>query len=97
MDVSPKQSIFMGNPPEAFMIFREELAKARFEKERLKKEYEEKIKLLTGDLGNLKEQISSQQEMLQTALNYAMELETRLNEFETRMSLDEKRNSSGYH
>jgi len=87
----------MSNPPEAFMIFKEELAKARLEKERLKKEYEQKTSALTKDLANLKEQISAQQDMLKTAWSYAMELESKLKSLEKRVIDDEERNKFGFY
>lgn len=87
----------MGNPPQSLMIFREELLKAKLEKERLKKEYEAKISELNEDMSILKEKITSQEEMIKMALDYAIKLEGRLNDFKERLADDEERNSSGFH
>ena len=51
----------MGRPPEAFMIFREELRKAQLEKDRLKEEYEKKVEQISKEVGILKEQLSAQE------------------------------------
>lgn len=87
----------MGSPPEAFMIFKEELAKARLEKERLKREYEVKTRELTQDLQDLKERIGSQQQMLETAWNYASQLEEKLRKFESLVQENDEKNRYGYH
>lgn len=87
----------MSHPPQSFMIYKEELRKAKLERERLKKDYEDRIKHLTDDLSNLKERLSSQEEMMKTALNYAMELEERLDGFKNQLDKDNERNGSGYH
>ena len=79
------------------MIFKEELKKAKLENERLKKEYEGRIKHLTEDLIILKERLFSQEEMMKSALGYAMELEDRLESFRKQLDQDNERNSSGYH
>lgn len=87
----------MSYPPEAFMIFKEELAKAKLEKERLKKEYENKTQELNHDLRELKERIGSQQQMLEAAWTYAGKLEEKLKQFESRVQEDDERNRFGYH
>ncbi|WP_421871344.1 hypothetical protein [Marinoscillum sp.] len=87
----------MSRPPEAFMIFKEELKKAQLEKERLKEEYESKIKQFSSDMGLLKEKMAAQEEMMKTALEYAMKLENQLKEFKARVENDDERNSNGYH
>jgi predicted nuclease with TOPRIM domain len=71
----------MKNPPESFLLFREELRKAQLEKERLKQEYEQKLADVNRELNRLKEQIQSQHEMMRTTLEYASNLEQRLSEF----------------
>jgi predicted nuclease with TOPRIM domain len=71
----------MKNPPESFLLFKEELRKAQLEKERLKQHYEEKLADVNKELCRLKEQIQSQQEMMRTTLEYASNLEQRLAEF----------------
>ncbi|KEO74869.1 hypothetical protein [Anditalea andensis] len=76
----------MKTPPESFLIFREELIKARVEKERLQKEYESKLAEMNSELGRLKEQISSQQELIKTTLEYAIRLEENLDNFKTEVA-----------
>jgi len=76
----------MKTPPESFLIFREELLKARLEKERLQKEYESKLGEMNSELDRLKEQISSQQEMMKTTLEYAIRLEENLHSFKTEVA-----------
>lgn len=71
----------MKNPPESFLLFKEELRKAQLEKERLKQHYEEKLADVNRELCRLKEQIQSQQDMMRTTLEYASNLEQRLSEF----------------
>lgn len=71
----------MKTPPESFLLFREELRKARLEKERLKQHYEDKLADVNRELCRLKEQIQSQQDMMRTTLEYASNLENRLSEF----------------
>ncbi len=70
----------MKTPPESFLIFREELIKAKLDKQRLKKEYEEKLYEMNLELSRLKEQISSQQELMKTTLEYAIRLEENLDQ-----------------
>jgi hypothetical protein len=76
----------MKTPPESFLIFKEELIKARVEKERLQKEYEAKLAEMNSELGRLKEQISSQQELIKTTLDYAIRLEENLEIFKTEVA-----------
>jgi type I site-specific restriction endonuclease len=80
----------MRTPPESFLIFREELEKARLEKERLKKEYEFKLSDMNRELERLKEQIQSQQELIKTTLDYAIRLEENLGSFKAEVT-------NGYH
>lgn len=87
----------MGNPPESLMIFREELQKAKLEKERLRKEYQAKVSELTEDMSILKEKIASQEEMIRMAIHHAVKLEEKLDKFKKRIEQDEERNSSGFH
>lgn len=68
----------MRTPPESFLIFKEELEKTKLEKERLKREYESKLAEMNQELGRLKEQIESQQNMIRTTLEYAIRLEESL-------------------
>ncbi len=75
------RAVIMKNPPESFLLFKEELRKAQLEKERLKQHYEEKLADVNRELCRLKEQIQSQQDMMRTTLEYASNLEQRLSEF----------------
>ena len=71
----------MKTPPESYLIFKEELKKAKLEKEKLKKEYEEKFMEMNKELSRLKEQITSQQDLMKTTLEYAIRLEENLDHF----------------
>jgi hypothetical protein len=70
----------MKTPPESFLLFKEELKKAQLEKERLILHYEQQLSEVNLELYRLKEQISSQQDMMRTTLEYASNLEIRLTE-----------------
>jgi len=70
----------MKTPPESFLLFREELRKAQLEKEMLKKDYEQKLVGVNKELSRLKEQIQAQQDMLRTTLDYASNLEGKLDQ-----------------
>ncbi|MEM6844114.1 MAG: hypothetical protein AAF944_21550 [Bacteroidota bacterium] len=87
----------MKTPPEAYLIFKEELKKAELEKERLKKEYQEKLQDMNTELSYLKEQISSQQQMMKTTLNYASRLEDEINGLHRQMEEDKKRRKGSFH
>lgn len=71
----------MKTPPESFLLFREELRKAQLEKQRLKREYEQRLTQVNQELSRLKEQIMSQQDMMRTTLEYASSLEHSLEQF----------------
>lgn len=68
----------MRTPPEAFLIFREELKKIQKQKIELQEQYEHEVNDLTEEIGFLKEQISSQRTMMQLAVDHAKRLETEL-------------------
>lgn len=87
----------MGYPPQSVMIFWEELRKANLEKERIRKEYEARIRELNNGMNQLKKEISSQEEMMNVVVQLAANLEKELNDFKALVSLDRERNSSGYH
>jgi len=72
--------VYMKTPPESFLLFKEELKKAQLEKERLILHYEQQLSEVNLELYRLKEQISSQQDMMRTTLEYASNLEIRLTE-----------------
>jgi len=76
----------MKTPPESYLIFKEELKKAKLEKEKLKKEYEEKFMEMNKELSRLKEQIMSQQDLMKTTLQYAIRLEENLDHFRNEVS-----------
>lgn len=87
----------MAKPPESFMIFREELAKARLEKKRIQQECDQKVKQLSDEMNILKEKMLAQEEMMKSALDYAQKLENELNSFKQKIDQYETRNSFGYH
>jgi len=87
----------MKTPPESFLLFKEELRKAQLEKERLQREYESKLSEVNQELSRLKEQIRSQQEMMRTTLEYASNLEVRLEQFKDEVNrTEEARKKSVY-
>ncbi|WP_144604836.1 hypothetical protein [Algoriphagus algorifonticola] len=87
----------MKTPPESFLLFKEELRKAQLEKERLKKDYENKLAEVNQELARLKEQIRSQQDMMRTTLEYASNLEVRLEQFKDEVNQSEtKRKNTVY-
>jgi len=81
-----ERAVNMKTPPESFLIFKEELRKAQLEKERLKIHYENKLEDVNRELARLKEQIQSQQDMMRTTLEYASNLEIRLEQFKDEVS-----------
>lgn len=92
-----ERAVNMKTPPESFLLFKEELRKAQLEKERLQKEYESKLSEVNQELSRLKEQIRSQQEMMRTTLEYASNLEVRLEQFKDEVNrTEEARKKSVY-
>jgi uncharacterized protein (DUF3084 family) len=89
--------MIMRTPPESFLIFKEELEKARIEKERLKKEYEAKVANMNIELARLKEQIQSQQELIKTTLEYAIRLEENLGSFKEEVSIGNNLKNRSFH
>lgn len=87
----------MRTPPESFLIFKEELEKARLEKERLRKEYEAKIGDMNRELSRLKEQIQSQQELIKTTLEYAIRLEENLGSFKEEVTNGKNMKNRSFH
>lgn len=87
----------MRTPPESFLIFKEELEKARLEKERLKKEYEAKLGDMNRELSRLKEQIQSQQELIKTTLDYAIRLEENLGSFKEEVTNGKNMKNRSFH
>lgn len=75
----------MRTPPESYLIFKAELKKAQLEKELLKQEYEKKLTDINWELSRLKEQISAQQELMKTTINYAIKLEDDLENFKQKV------------
>ena len=87
----------MRTPPESFLIFKEELEKARLEKERLKKEYEAKLGDMNRELSRLKEQIHSQQDLIKTTLEYAIRLEENLGSFKEEVTNGKNMKNRSFH
>jgi len=87
----------MRTPPESYLIFKEELKKAEVEKSKLKKDYESKIDALNQELSYLKEQITSQQDMMKTTINYAGKLEDELQNLQERIQADSKNAKKSFH
>jgi hypothetical protein len=84
-------------PPESFLIFKEELRKAKLEKELLQKEYDEKLTEMKKELSRLKEQINSQQELMRSAMEYAIKLEENLGHFKNEVKANEKKSNGTFH
>lgn len=84
-------------PPESFLIFKEELKKEKLEKEKLQKQYDEVIKSLNEEFCILKEQISSQQDMIRRTVEYAMKLEKEISNLKEKMDSDLKNSKRSYH
>jgi CRISPR/Cas system-associated exonuclease Cas4 (RecB family) len=84
-------------PPESFLIFKEELRKAKLEKELLQKDYDEKLTEMNKELSRLKEQIKSQQELIKSAMEYAIKLEENIDQFRIEVKANEKKNNGTFH
>lgn len=91
------KTMSMKTPPESYLIFKEELKKAELEKERLKAEYETKLQEMNTELSYLKEQISSQQDMMKTTLTYASRLEHEINGLHKQIKEDKKQRKGSFH
>ncbi len=87
----------MKTPPESFLIFKEELEKAKLEKERLQKEYEFKITDMNQELSRLKEQIQAQQDLIKTTLDYAIRLEENLGSFKEEVTRGKNLKNRSFH
>lgn len=87
----------MRTPPEAYLIFREELKKAELEKLRLQNEYKEKVQNMNQELAYLKEQITSQQSMMKTTIDYATRLEEELEDLRKQIDRDKKNANNSHH
>jgi type I site-specific restriction endonuclease len=87
----------MSGTPQAFMIFKEELRKAEVEKKRLELHYDSKISNLSQQISVLKEKMVAQEQMMKSALDYAIKLEEELNDVKQNINNDLIKNSSGYH
>lgn len=87
----------MRTPPESYLIFKEELKKAEIEKAKLKEGYEAKIDAMNRELSYLKEQISSQQDMMKTTVEYATKLENELNTLRSKIREDKKNANNSFH
>lgn len=87
----------MKTPPESYLIFKEELEKAKLEKERLEQEYKEKLSEMNLELSRLKEQIQSQQELIKTSLDYAIRLEENLGSFKDEVTNNKSLKNRTFH
>ena len=87
----------MKTPPEAYLIFKEELRKAEIAKQLLKLEYEDKFKNMNQEFAYLKEQISSQQQMMKTTIEYATRLEEELADLRQQIQDDKKKLNRSHH
>ena len=87
----------MRTPPEAYLIFREELKKAEIEKLRLQAEYRERVQNMDQELAYLKEQISSQQSMMKTTIDYATRLEEEMEALRKQIARDKKNANNSHH
>ncbi|MFP4090287.1 MAG: hypothetical protein ACLFUB_02170 [Cyclobacteriaceae bacterium] len=87
----------MRTPPEAYLIFKEELKKAEIEKEKLKSQYESRLEDMRKELSFLKEQISSQQDMMKTTVEYATKLEDELISLKNQIKEDKRAGNKSYH
>lgn len=87
----------MRTPPESYLIFKAELKKAKLEKEQLKREYENKFIKINQELSRLKEQISVQQDLMKTTINYAVKLEDDLENFKKFVEAEKNKRKSSFH
>lgn len=87
----------MRTPPESYLIFKAELKKAKLEKEQLKREYENKLMKINQELSRLKEQISVQQDLMKTTINYAVKLEDDLENFKQFVEEEKNKRKSSFH
>ena len=87
----------MKTPPEAYLIFREELKKGEIERLRLKSEYTAKIEDMNQELAYLKEQIASQQSMMRTTVEYATRLEEELQALRQQIQQDKQKANHSQH
>ncbi|WKN30909.1 hypothetical protein PZB74_18300 [Porifericola rhodea] len=87
----------MRTPPEAYLIFKEELKKVELEKARLKEVYESKLSEMNEELGFLKEQIMSQQDMMKTTIEYATKLEDELSSLKKQIREDKSKQKNSFH
>ena len=87
----------MRTPPESYLIFKAELKKAKLEKERLRKAYEEKLGGVNRELNRLKEQIEAQQELMKTTIDYAIRLEEDIDLFREEVENEKKQRKNSFH
>jgi membrane-anchored protein YejM (alkaline phosphatase superfamily) len=87
----------MRTPPESYLIFKAELKKAKLEKEKLRKAYEEKLGEVNRELNRLKEQIEAQQELMKTTIDYAIRLEEDIDLFREEVENQKKQRKNSFH
>lgn len=82
----------MSKIPESYYFYKDQLRRAKEEKDKLKKEYESKINGLNDEISFLKEQIQSQHTMIEQSIEYVMRLEQQVKTFDLELSTEKKDN-----
>ncbi|WP_375578012.1 hypothetical protein ABWH96_13270 [Marivirga tractuosa] len=80
----------MSKIPESYYFYKDQLRRAKEEKDKLKKEYESKINSLNDEISFLKEQIQSQHTMIEQSIEYVMRLEQQVKTFDLELSTEKK-------
>ena len=80
----------MNRIPESYYFYKDQLRKAKEEKEKLKREYELKVNGLNDEISFLKEQIQSQHAMIEQSVEYVLKLEQQIKSFDMELSVDKK-------
>ncbi|WP_296618942.1 hypothetical protein [Marivirga sp.] len=81
----------MSKIPESYYFYKDQLRRAKEEKEKLKKIYESKINGLNDEISFLKEQINAQHTMIEQSIEYVMRLEEQMKIFDLEISSDKKK------
>jgi septal ring factor EnvC (AmiA/AmiB activator) len=81
----------MSRIPESYYFYKDQLRRAKEEKEKLQKEYELKVNGLNDEISFLKEQIKAQHTMIEESVNYVMKLEQQIKSFDLELSADYKK------
>jgi predicted HicB family RNase H-like nuclease len=80
----------MSRIPESYYFYKDQLRKAKEEKEKLKKEYDLKVNGLNDEIDFLKEQIKSQHTMIEQSIEYVLKLEQEIKKFGMELSIEKK-------